>query len=86
MAAKTRLQKVLDLAGQFVIEQKGVWSHKEWEEFVAKAAALGIETNDESKRRLGNILESCKNLYSEADDAAPAKKPAAKPRAKTKNS
>ena len=84
MATKTRLQKVLDLAGQFVIEQKGVWTHEEWEAFVAKAAVLGIETNDESKRHLGNIIESCKNLYSEADVVAPAKKPTAKPRARAK--
>lgn len=84
MATTTRLQKVLDLAGKFVIDQKGSWSHEEWLLFVDKAAALGIETNDETKRRLGNILESCKNLYSEAEDAASAKKPAAKPRARAK--
>ena len=82
MATKSRLQKVLDLAGKFVIDQKGVWSHEEWLTFVDGAAALGIETNDENKRRLGNILESCKNLYSEAEDASAAKKAAAKPRAK----
>ena len=81
MPAKTRLQKLLDLSGKFVIDQKGTWSHEEWLAFVEKAAALGVETNDENKRRLGNILESCKNLYSEADIPAPAKKPAAKPRA-----
>jgi hypothetical protein len=84
MATKPRLQKLLDLAAKFVIDQKGAWSHEEWLVFVGKAAALGIETNDETKRRLGNILESCKHLYSEAEDAPPEKKPAAKPKARAK--
>jgi len=85
MASKTRIQKILDLAGQFVIEQKGAWGHAEWEELVGKAAALGVEASDENKRSLGNIIEACKELYSEAEDVAPAKKPAAKSRAKTKS-
>jgi len=84
MAAKTRLQKVLDLAGQFVTERKGVWSHDDWEGFLAKAAALGVAMDDESKRCLGNILESCKGLRADSEEAAaPAKKPA-KTRAETK--
>ena len=85
MASKTRIQKILDLAGQFVIEQKGALGHAEWEEFVGKAAALGVEANDENKRSLGNIIEGCKELYSEAEDVGAAKKPAAKARAKAKS-
>ena len=84
MATKTRLQKVLDLTGQFVIAQKGVWDHDEWEAFLGKAAALGIAMDDESKRCLGNILESSKGLYSDAEDGPAPKKPAAKPRARKK--
>ena len=76
MAAKTRMQKVLDLAGQFVTERKGVWSHDDWEGFLAKAAALGVAMDDESKRCLGNILESCKGLPLDSEEAAPTKKPA----------
>jgi len=76
MAAKTRMQEVLDLAGQFVTERKGVWSHDDWEGFLAKAAALGVTMDDESKRCLGNILESCKGLPLDSEEAAPAKKPA----------
>mgnify|MGYP000876399984 CR=1 FL=1 len=85
MPAKARLQKLLDLAGQFVTEQNAEWSHEEWLTFTAKAEAIGIELNDQNKRQLGNILESCKNLYSEVNGPVPAKKPAAKPRAKAKS-
>ena len=85
MATKTRLQKVLDLTGQFVIAQKGVWGHVAWEEFLGKAAALGIAMDDEGKRCLGNILESCKGLYSDAEAGPAPKKPAAELRARKKS-
>jgi hypothetical protein len=71
MAAKTLLQRVLDLAGQFVIQQKGQWDHVQWEGFLEKAAALGIGLTDETKRSLGNILESCRCFYS-GETLAPA--------------
>ena len=83
MAAKSKMQKVLDLAGEFVIAQKGSWGHAEWEGFLAKVAALDIEITDESKRSLGNILESCKCFYCDGD-VAPAKKAAPKPKVKAK--
>lgn len=78
MAAKTVLQKVLDLAGKFVSTHDGNWGHAEWEDLVADAAAQGIEPTDETKRNLGNILESCKYFHGSAPAAA------AKPKAKVK--
>ena len=85
MASKSVLQKVLDLTAEFVMAQKGVWSHEEWEGFLAKATALGVELTDESKRNLGNILEASRCFYSEAGTCAcKSPKPAAKPRAKAK--
>lgn len=71
-AAKSSLQKVLELAGQFVSAQKGDWCHEDWEGFLAKVAKAGISLNDESKRNLGNILEGLKFFYHMM--AAPAKK------------
>jgi hypothetical protein len=84
MAMKSRLQKVLDLAGQFVITRKGAWGHEDWERFLEGAVALGIELTDETKRNLGNILESCKCFYCEADAGPAPKKAAAKSRATAK--
>ena len=84
MATKSTLQKVLDLAGQFVIVHKGAWGHKDWEQFLEGAAALGIELTDETKRNLGNILESGKCFYGEADVAPAPRKAAVKTRATAK--
>jgi hypothetical protein len=88
MAKKHAVQEILDVAGQFVIAQKGDWDHAAWEEFLVKIAGLGIELCDESKRNLGNILEATKSFYGKvpcceggcAIEAAPkpAKKAAAK--------
>jgi len=84
MAKKYVLQGLLDLAGNFVVEQKGQWQHAEWEELLKKAGDLGVPINDETKRNLGNILESCKHFYACGEAAAPARKTAAKPKAKPK--
>ena len=62
MVTKNVLQKLLDLAGQFVVDQKGKWNHAEWEGFLEKAGKLGIALNDETKRNLGNILEASKSF------------------------
>lgn len=85
MPAKTVLQKVLDLAGKFVTTHGGKWGHAEWEEFLASAAAQGVAVTDESKRNLGNILETSKYFYAMAPNG-PAKKAAAKPKRKTAKS
>ena len=86
MATKSTLENLLDLAGKFVVTQKGEWDHTDWEALLSKAAAMGIVLNDEFKRNLGNVLESCKHFYVACPPAA-AKKPTAKKtkaKAKTK--
>ncbi len=87
MATKTTLEKVLDLVAAFVIERKGQWDHDQWEGFLKKAAALGVESTDENKRSLGNLLEAGKSFFCEGEcscTVAPKKRAAAKPKAKTK--
>ena len=68
MERKTLLQNILGLAGDFVVRQKGVWSHSDWERLLEQAAALGMEMSDESKRGLGNLIEACRTFY--GDDSA----------------
>ncbi len=89
MADKTTLETLLELAGKFVVAQKGQWEHEQWEALLAKVAGLGIVVDDESKRNLGNILESCKYFYGSSCTCKPkkvaAKKPAAKAKAKPKS-
>ena len=82
MAAKSILQEVLDLAGGFVSAQKGQWGHDEWEKLLSDAAALGLELTDETKRNLGNIVESCKHFH--AMEAKPVKAVPAKKKASVK--
>lgn len=79
--AKTPLQKVLDMAGQFVVTQNGCWEHEDWEALLTKVAATGIQMDDEGKRNLGNILEAAKYYLSVTPKAAP-KKAAARPKKK----
>ncbi len=78
-AAKNSLEKLLELAGQFVTKQKGTWEHENWEALLTKAGALGMPTDDESKRNLGNILEAGKYFYANMPQPA-AKKSAAAPK------
>jgi len=86
MAEKNALQKVLEIAGDFVTAQNGQWNHKEWESFLEEVSRLGFQLTDETKRYFGNILEAAKHLYPVAAPlpAVPAKKAAAKPKAKAK--
>lgn len=84
-AKKNAVEKILDLAGEFVTKQGGAWGHQDWESFLKKAAKAGVEVDDEGKRILGNILEAAKFIYHRAGivpDSKPAKtKAAAKPKA-----
>ena len=88
MATKITLQELLDTAGGFVTTQKGAWEHDEWEALLKKLTRAGLELNDETKRNLGNILESAKYFYpimaaaSVAKPAARKKVAAKKPRKK----
>jgi len=84
MATKAILQSLLELAGQFVIDRKNNWNHDDWEALLTKMAAKGIIINDESKRNLGNILESCKYFYEVGGAVPPKKRAAAKSKAKSK--
>lgn len=87
MAAKQTLTATFSLVQKFVDRQKGVWTHAEWEAFLADASALGYELTDETRRHLGNVLEAAKHFYLTTDGAAaspPAKakvKAAPKPKA-----
>ena len=83
MATKSTLQSMLDLAGKFVIDQKGCWEHADWEVLLAKVGAMGMALSDETKRNLGNILESCKYFYANGA-GSPAKEEKARPKAKPK--
>jgi len=89
MATKTVLQEVLDLVGKFVVKHDGSWGHADWEDFLDDATKAGVIVTDETKRNLGNILETSKFFYAMGPGAAPkkaaAKSAPKKPKAKAKS-
>lgn len=77
-AAKDGYTQVLDLVGKFVTKQKGTWNHEDWENLLASVEKLGYSMDDETKRNLGNVLESSKYFYLSMPKAASKKKASAK--------
>lgn len=76
MATKQAHQKLLDLAGQFIIENNDGWDHFAWEELLRKAADLGFDFHpDESRRQMGNILEAARFFRGCAPAPASKKRP-----------
>ena len=86
---KNSVQDLLDMAGDFVIKQKGKWEHKDWEAFVSKVQKAGVSLSDDLVKSLGQMLEATKRFYTDVtkipDKKVAAKaKPSAKPKAKSK--
>jgi len=80
MPATSPFPKLMDAVEKFVVKHRGQWNHSEWEQMTQEASQLGYPCEeDECKRNLGNILESCKFFYNYGgtavgEGAAPAKK------------
>lgn len=86
-AKKNEVQKLLELAGDFVTKRNGDWDHAEWEGFLKKAEKISAVSDDQGKRNLGNILEAAKFFYQRADiePSKPSKtKAKSKPKAAAK--
>ncbi len=83
MATHT-VHALLAEAGKFVVSQKGVWNHDDWERLLAQVEKMNLKLTDECKRNLGNILEAAKYFYLKLPlpAEAPAKKAPAKKKAK----
>jgi len=86
MPAKTNLEAILERSAKFVVEKKGQWDHEGWERFLKSVDSLGLSMDDETKRHLGNILESSKHLYENGGyrEMAKSAKPKTKPKAGAK--
>ncbi len=84
MPAKTNLEVILERSAKFVVERKGQWDHQGWESFLESLSELGLSMDDDTKRHLGNILESCKHLYENGGRHQTANAAKAKPKAKSK--
>ncbi|HPU98732.1 MAG TPA: hypothetical protein PLO53_12375 [Candidatus Hydrogenedentes bacterium] len=64
MSEKNPVIKLAKEAAEFVAENNAQWDHDGWEAFCAKAAKLGVNTScDETRAKLGALLESLKDFY-----------------------
>ena len=57
------LLSLIDLAGKFVEQRKGIWDHEAWSDFLADVQKKGFEVTDEMTANLGSVLESMKQFY-----------------------
>ena len=83
--SKNPMQQLLDMAGNFVTQQKGKWEHKDWEAFLGQVSKAGVELTDEVKRNIGNILEASKHFYGHVSTVPDKNAPNPKAKAKTKS-
>jgi hypothetical protein len=76
--AKNPIEDIVSRAQKFVEKQKGRWDHAAWEKLVKDVSSSGIEMSDDTRRHLGNMLESVKHFYTELSKPEAKKKAAAK--------
>lgn len=83
MVAAHNLHDLAALASEFVVKQRGIWEHEQWELLCARVAALGIELDDDLCERLGALLETLRVFYF-CIPARPKRKTKAKAKTRTK--
>jgi len=67
-------RKLLEVASQFVEEQRGWWEHPDWEAFLGRLHKEGFKLSDEVKAPIGNILEIFKGYYHSSNFSAVSEK------------
>ena len=60
------LFNLIDLAGKFVEQRKGIWDHEAWSDFLSDVQKKGFEVTDEMTAYLGSVVESMKQFYQAA--------------------
>ena len=60
---KTTLDELVQLAGDFVVEQRGVWDHATWMDFVSRVESLGINISEEMETYLGELVEAIRKFH-----------------------
>ncbi len=65
MAKKTMIgfDSLIDLTGKFVEQQKGVWDHTEWLNFLSDLEKKGFELSDDIINYVGSVLETMIKVY-----------------------
>lgn len=73
MGSTHNLQKLMTALGKFVVEQKGVWGHEEWEALLTKSERYGVTADQDTIACMGSLLESAKELYNRIPAETPKK-------------
>ena len=60
------LEKLTDLAADFVEKQKGIWDHTAWTNFLSRVKNEGFDITEEMQSHLGELLEAMKRFYAAA--------------------
>ncbi|MEO5360245.1 MAG: hypothetical protein H7843_07315 [Nitrospirota bacterium] len=68
MAKKStgQFDDIIESAAKFVEQQKGVWDHTAWTDFLSGISKMGFDIDSEMKAYLGSLLESMKKYYTAA--------------------
>lgn len=57
------MERLFDLAGDFVKANNGTWNHTDWEKCLVEALKAGAPDTDATRLHLGNLLEAGKHFF-----------------------
>ncbi|MBF0554363.1 MAG: hypothetical protein HQK96_07340 [Nitrospirae bacterium] len=57
---------IIEFAAKFVEQQKGVWDHTAWTDFLSGIGKMGFDVDADMQSYLGSLLESMKKYYGTA--------------------
>jgi hypothetical protein len=60
---RTTFDELVQLAGDFVIQQRGVWDHPAWVDFLSRVEAGGIKVSPEMETYLGDLVEAIRRFH-----------------------
>jgi uncharacterized membrane protein (DUF2068 family) len=60
---RTTFDELVQLASDFVIQQKGVWDHVAWMGFLSHVESRGVDVSQEMEIYLGELVESIKRFH-----------------------
>jgi hypothetical protein len=60
---------IIELSREFVESHKGLWSHSDWQEFLAIVEKNGIPITNSTETFLGAIVEAMRDFYTHIDNS-----------------
>ena len=60
---RTTFDELVQLASDFVIQQRGMWDHKAWMDFLSRVEGGGIKVSPEMETYLGDLVEAIRRFH-----------------------